>query len=302
MAGSTEKMEKLGSLSEQIDMNNQLNELINYRQGLLKNLQGEVVAEQASLVRIKQEIEQARREAKYQQDTDRQKFLANLEAEKQVLQDERRRLERLDLEVEGRRKEVAILESKAAPIKESMKKLSDERLSIEQQRIRNEELRQQNDRLANATSSMHAEVSQLKSKLLEDQRKLGIQFESIHERETALESAKKDTALQLENLSALKETIDPKLAEVRKLQEDAEAQLNQSKLIQESITKQQSDIDKQKADLAILSSRLQAKSDALTEYDSRLRATEAELRIKAQEAKVKVDVPEAPEKEGKKKG
>lgn len=297
-AGSTTRMEKLDPhMNGHLELGQQLDELITYKRDTLKTLQQAVISEQATLVNAKQEIERLQREAKYAQQVEQGKFKDSLQAEKEGMQVERRSLEHLDLEIEGRRKEVEVLEAKASPIAEALKKLQDERLAIEQQRIRNEELRVENDHLANATSTMHEEMSQLKIALLRQQTVVNRQAVEQEQTQKRLDSQQKDVALQIENLTAIKLSVDPKLSETRKLQEQAEADRHQVEVLRDAVTKQQSELDKQRSDLAILSSQLQAKADALTEYDASLKRTEAELRIKLQQAKlekVEVVMPEKP--------
>ena len=287
------RMEKLDPVSNGVmDLGSQLDELISYKREMLKIIQHDVINEQAILVNTKQEIDRVQREAKYAQQIEVEKFRQGLQAEKEILQTDRRSLEQFDLELTARRKDVEVLEAKAAPIADALKKLQDERIAVEQQRLRNEELQGENDRLANATSAFHEEVSQLKSSVLAQQTQLNTQRVEQEQATRRLDLQQKDVSLQLENLTAIKQTIDPKLEEVQKLQAQAEADRHQAEVLREAITKQQSDLEKQRADLAILSSQLQAKADALTEYDAALRRTEAELRIKLQQAKVeqKVDV------------
>ena len=286
------------TMPELMDLRSQMDELIAYKRETLKTLQQAVISEQATLVNAKQEIERLQREAKYAQQVERDKFQDGLRAEKDVLHAERRSLEQLDLEIIGRRKEVEVLEAKAAPIAEALKKLQDERIAVEQQRLRNEELQAQNDHLANAAGTLHEEAAQLQSTLLKRQTEVNRQAVEQEQLQKKLEVQQKAVALQLENLTALKATIDPKLAEDRKLQEQAEADRHQATLLRDATAKQQSELDKQRADLATLSSQLQAKADALTEYDASLKRTEAELRIKLQQAKVEqkveVQLPESP--------
>ena len=292
------RMEKLETVTNgTMDLGHQLDELIAYKRETLKTIQNAVISEQSTLINTKQEIERIQREAKYAQQVEQGKFRDSLQSEKDVIQAERRSLEQLDLDLVGRRKEVEVLEAKAQPIAEALKKLQDERIAVEQQRLRNEELRTENDHLSNATSTMHEEVSQLKATVLKQQVEVNRQAVEQEQTQKRFEAQRKDVSLQLENLTALKTTIDPKLAETKKLQEQAEADRHQAEVLRDATVKQQSELDKQRADLSILSSQLQAKADALTEYDASLKRTEAELRIKLQQAKLeKVDVamPEKP--------
>ena len=291
-------MEKLDPVdSGTMDLGHQLDELIAYKRETLKTIQNAVISEQSTLINTKQEIERIQREAKYAQQVEQGKFRDSLQSEKDVIQAERRSLEQLDLDLVGRRKEVEVLEAKAQPIAEALKKLQDERIAVEQQRLRNEELRTENDHLSNATSTMHEEVSQLKATVLKQQVEVNRQAVEQEQTQKRFEAQRKDVSLQLENLTALKTTIDPKLAETKKLQEQAEADRHQAEVLRDATVKQQSELDKQRADLSILSSQLQAKADALTEYDASLKRTEAELRIKLQQAKlekVEVAMPEKP--------
>src|SRR3990167_3661595 len=292
------RMEKLDPVdSGTMDLGHQLDELIAYKRETLKTIQTAVISEQSTLINTKQEIERVQREAKYAQQVERGKFTDSLQSEKNVIQAERRSLEQLDLDLAGRRKEVEVLEAKAQPIAEALKKLQDERIAVEQQRLRNEELRTENDHLSNATSTMHEEVSQLKATVLKQQVEVNRQAVEQEQTQKRFEAQRKDVSLQLENLTALKTTIDPKLAETKKLQEQAEADRYQAEVLRDATVKQQSELDKQRADLSILSSQLQAKADALTEYDASMKRTEAELRIKLQQAKlekVEVAMPEKP--------
>lgn len=282
-----ERMEKLTPVSNgMMDLGRQLDELIAYKRETLRTIQQAVLGEQATLVNTRQEIERSQREAKYAERVEREKFQETLRLEKEAIQAQRRQVEQYELEVESRRKEVEILEAKAHPTLEALKRLQDERIAVEQQRLRNEELRLENDRLASATSTLHEEVNQLKTTLLRQQTDLNRQAIDQEQTQKRLEGQQKDLTLQLENLTAIKLIIDPKLAEALRLQEQAEADLNQAVVLRDATAKQQSDLEKQRADLAILSSQLQAKADALTEYDATLKRTEAELRIKLQQAKV----------------
>lgn len=285
-------MDKLDEVDQSsFTMKAQISELIAFKQEQLITLQQAVLSEQSTLVKVKEDIRAEGVTAKHEQQIERQKFRDSLQAEKDTMQAERKSLEALDLEIEGRRKEVEVMEAKAAPIAEALRKLSDERMAIEHQRLRNEELRKENDELANATSTMHEEVSQFKASLLTQQTLLNRQAMEQEHTKNRLEAQQKDVTLQLENLTAIQLNIDPKLAETRQLQEQAERAQHQAEVLREAASKQQAELDKQRADLAILSSQLQAKADALTEYDASLKRTEAELRIKLQQAKLeKVEV------------
>lgn len=289
-------MEKLGNMEDvSIDMRGELNELIEHKKQVLATLHREILQEQISLASAKKDAEEFSKQAKYDRQIELSNFKKSLEHEKLAINSERRELERLDLELESRKKDVEALEAKSRPIQDAINKLRDERIAIEQQRVRNEELRVENEHLANATSSMHQEVADLKAKLSEERNRLAAQSSAQEQDRINIEAAKKDLALQLENLNELKKTIDPKLAEVKSLQASAEKDLEQAKVINESITKERADLDKQRSDVSILSSQLEAKGKALTEFSAQLKRTEDELRIKIQQSQVKdVKLPEAP--------
>lgn len=287
--------------SDSYQTNTLLGELIVSKQQTLTHLQDElrkqqhaVLCEQTTLNQVKQQITDAKRQQAYDQQKERDQFRAGLQQEHHGLEAKRRDLERLDLELTSRRKDVEQMEAKAKPITDAMAKLRDERLAIESQRVRNEELRMENDRLANATSTRHEEVAQMKAALVAEQTRVQTRAVEQEQQQASIEQREKDLALKVENLSALKETIDPKLVEVRELEQRASHDRQQAEMIHGDIVTRQADLDKQRSDLATLSSQLEAKASALTEYDVRLKQTEAELRIKVQQAAVEVTVPEHP--------
>ena len=155
----------------------------------------------------------------------------------------------------------------------------------------------ENDRLANETAALHEEVTQIRSNLLRERTAVQTQSQEQEQRQVALLQREKDSALQMENLTALKDTLDPKLKEITALQEQAEADRHQAELLRDAPTKHQADLDQQRSDLATLSSQLHAKAEALTEYDAALKRTAAELQIRLQQAKsqgITVSTPVAP--------
>lgn len=292
MDQGVEQMRKVTEeMNGTLDQRRLLDDLIQYKQGELNRLQHEVVVTSAEMSRTKQAIDEVKREAKSDALIERNRVLASLEQEKEAVHFERRQLESLDLELNGRQKAMELLEAQGQPIREALTKLQDERLAIEHQRIRNDDLSRENDRLANENSTRHEEVNQLKKGLLTRQVELQRQAVDQEATQTRLEIETKRVTLQIENLSALKKTMDPKLAEVKRLSEQSEKDVHQAVILRDAAAAQQAELDKQRADLAILSRQLQAKSEALTEYDAILKRTEAELRIKIQQAKVeKVEV------------
>ena len=287
MAG--EKLETVPSGS--LDPLALFSELKTFKEQALKRLQQECFAEESRLESLKRQIEETQKQATVDANISRQKVDTELRQQADSLQAERKSLERLDLEVEARRKDVEGLEAKAVPIQQALQKLSDERIAIEQQRVRNEELRVENDRLYTSTSAMHEEVNQLKTSLLASQTQVQTQLVLQEQEGQRLAVQATDIALQMENLTALKETLDPKLIALTALQAKADANQKQAEVLYEAITAKEAETAKQKADLAILSSQLEAKASALTEYDASLKRADAELRIKIQQAKVAVDLP-----------
>lgn len=283
------KLEELDVSS--VNLSEQLGELVEFKKQELTRLQQAVLSEQTTLASVKQGIETEKRQAKYDRQVEAEKAHQKLLQEAEGLQAERKSLERLDLELVSRQKDLEQLEAQAEPIKKSMQKLKDERIAIEQQRIRNEELRTENDRLANTTGALHEEVAQLKASLVKEKTRLQTQATEQDQRQQLLEKQQKDVKLQLENLSSLKGSIDPKLAEVTALQAQAEKDRHQAEVLRDETVKRQAELDQQKSDLAILSNQLEAKASALTDFDASLRRTEAEVRIKLQQAKLEgVDV------------
>ena len=276
----------------------QLEELIQFKQQELVRLQREVLAEQTTLVSTKQQLDLERRQAKQDRQVEADQFRDGLTAEADTLKEERRHLERLDLEIEGRRKDVEQLEAKSQPILDAIQRLQDERIAIEQQRVRNEELRAENDHLANAMGSAHEEVAQLRATLIAEKTRLERQAVEQEAQKATLDQRTADMTTQVENLTALQKVIDPKLAEMQKAQAKAEKDAQQAQTLLAEVTARQAELDKQKSDLATLSSQLAAKASALTDFDAALRRTEAELRIKVQQAtvesKVEVSMPDAP--------
>lgn len=280
-----------GTLEEQ----RLLTELLTFKRQELSRLQQLVLAEQATLVKTKEEIASAKRQQDYDHRVEREKFLASLEAQQETLRSERRSLEQLDLELEGRRKAVEILEAQAEPIRQARRHLEEERLAIEQQRLRNEQLTVENDRLANSTSALHAEVQQIKDALLKEKVRVSQQAVDQERLQAELDQRRKDIALQFENLTALKTTLDPKLKEIRALKQQSETDREQAKVLHDETIRRQAELDKQRSDLAILSTQLQAKADALTEYDAKLKQTAAELRIRLQQAQMEHGVKVTPQ-------
>ena len=86
-------------------------------------------------------------------------------------------------------------------------------------------------------------------------------------------------------MTALKSTIDPKLKEVTRLSEQAQSDKAQAELLLHQLASERSSLDQQRTDLATLSTRLQAKSEALLQFDEALQRKHAELRVKLQQAK-----------------
>lgn len=284
---------------DSMSLSKQLDELVAYKQEQLQRVDHETSAQRIELAKVKEEIRQTQQQAKYDQSVERKHFEDGLQAQMDAIQSRRHGLETLDLELNGRQKEVEILEAKATPIKEALKKLADERLAIEQQRLRNEELRQENDRLANTTSALSEEVRQSKRTLDSQQAKVNAQAIEQETLQRQLDQQQKDILLQTENLKSLKETVDPKLSEIKSLSEKAESDRHQAEVLRENLKTQQAEIDKQKSDLAILSSQLEAKSSAIQEFDLRLRQYEQELRVKVTQAKAEgIKIADVPAREG----
>ena len=284
--GGDSRMAKLEAVPEEsMTMKAQLDELIAYKKAQLATLGKEVAAAQIELASTKEQCRQERIQAKYDRDVEQMKFQDGLRAQSEATQAERRGMEGLSLELEGQKKELEILEAKAEPVRQALNQLADERLAVEQQRMRNVELQQANEQLQVSIETSQEALRQLDQHVKGREAKAVAQLQEQEIRQQVLDKQAKDIATQLENLTALKTTIDPKLAEVTKLQQQAEHDLTQAKTIQEAITAQQADLEKQRTDLAILSSQLQAKAEALTEHDIRMKQFEAELRIKAQQAK-----------------
>lgn len=287
--------EKLASVSTaEVNTISMLDEVKKFKEGEVSRLQGEVFAEESRLSSLKSQIEEAGKDARYQQTIERQKFEQNLQAQHHRLQDERKAIEALDVTLSARLKEVEMLEEKAKPVQDALKHLADERIAIEQQRLRNEELTKENDRLANEVSARHQEVTDLRTTLEQELAKVRSQASLQNTQQEVLDQQAKDVRLQIENLTSLKATIDPKLAEISERQSKAEADREQAALLYDATTKKEAELEKQRSDLSILSSQLEAKSEALTEYSLRLKRAESELRIKIQTTGVSVDVPESP--------
>lgn len=287
MEGMVNRMEKLTEVSNgSTALSAQLDELMVYKQEQLKRLQHDVTLEQSVLAQTKEAIRQAQVQAKYDQQVERQKFLDGLEEEKAALHRERKSLEALDLDVEGRRKEIEILEAKAEPLRQALTKFAEERLAVEHQRLRNEELRQENDQLSSTATALHEEVAMAQRTLATQQARLDAQAREQETLQQRLEVQQKSVSAQVENLTALQKTLDPKLAEVKRLSEQSEANQHQAEVLLAAVQAKESEVAKQRTDLATLSTQLQAKAEALTEYDAALRRTEAELRVKLQQAKV----------------
>jgi len=291
-------MQKIAEVNGQtLDEHRLLSDMVSFTRENLNRLQHTLLNEQTEFNRVKREIEDTKRQAKYDSQVQRQKFLDSLEAEKGKLQTERHSLELLDLELAGRAKDVEALEAKAQPILASLQKLQNERIAIEQQRVRNQELLYENDRLSNEIGTRYEEVKQLKEKLTLDLARVNKQASEQDHVAKRLENQEKDVGLQVENLTALKTQLDPKLSEIKKLQQQAESDREQAKTVREGNLALQADLDKQKSDLAILSSQLEAKTSALLEFDAQLKQLEAEVRVKVQQAQVqKVEVSKIPER------
>ena len=281
--------------SETLNESGVLREMIEYKREVLKRIQQDVVREQSILAEIRQQIKIAQGEVQAAQAFEREQFLKGLDAERLSLKGEQQRLEALDLEVNSRLKEVRQLEEQASPIQVAQQALIDERLAIEQQRMRLEELRQETDRLANGIGSLQEEAAQLKAVNVVEVARLHVQAQEAETQERQLNAREQSIATQAENLESLKLVIDPKLAEMTKLQERGEHDLHQAEVIMASVQSKQAELDQQRSDLAILSSRLEAKAAALTDFDASLKHTASELQIKIQQAKIKdVTLPEAP--------
>ena len=284
VAKTSGKLEELNGNS--VNENRVLTDMVAHTRGELNRLQHELVTETAELNRLKRDIEDAKKEAKYVNEIERQKFMQSLEVSNQALQAQRHSLELLDLELVGRTKDVEALEAHAKPIADAMQKLQDERIAIEQQRVRNQELVQENDRLSNEVGTRYEEVRNLETKFKAELKKVQAQAMDQEHLSRKLEKDQKDVGLQVENLEALKSTLDPKLAEMKKMQEKAESDRGQAKVIQEGNLALQAELDKRKSDLAILSSQLEAKGSALLEFDQQLKQLESEVRVKVQQAEV----------------
>lgn len=298
-----DRMSKLPELSlSSMDLSKQLDELLEYKRAQLKKIEQEHSALQIGIAQAKEAIRVAEKDAKYQQEVAHTKHKERLQAEADAIQAYRREVEALDQEVQGRMKEVELLEAKAAPIKEAMRKLADDRLAIEQQRLRNEDLTRTHDQLAASIEVQQAELAQLRHTVVEQQRTVTAQAHAQEARSIELERQAQAVALQLENLTALRETVDPKLKEITKLSEQAARDRQQAETINEGIKSAQADLDKKRADLSTLSSQLEAKGAALNELEARLKHYGEELRVKYQQAKAeKIEMAEPPSVELEKK-
>ena len=293
MAG-TEKLHEVGTTD--VSTIGIINEAIQYKQEELKRLQHETILEQSIKAGVSREIAQLKTEAKIEATRLKAEAHAELTAAQQAVIAVQKSNEYRSMEVEGRARAVTELEALAEPLRLLQATLSNERIAIEQQRIRNEELLREHDRLADEHANLQAEVAQRLAAVVIQETAGRARAGELDQLAASLKTQEAAIAVQSENLTALKTTIDPKLREVAKLSEQSASDLAQTRLLHEATATAQAELDKQRTDLATLSNQLQAKSEALLAFDANLTRTASVLAIKIQQAKLKgieLDAPEA---------
>lgn len=286
---------------ELVSLSAQLGELIDYRKSELKRLQQETLTEQAIKAGVKRDCEQLKADSQTELRQLKADAKAEIDADRKALQSEQRSLEYQRMEVEGRIREAKDLEAQSEVIRQQQAELASERLAIEQQRIRNEALTRENDRLADTHATAYAELARRESEVVKVETGVRATAAEQDQRAKALTDQETSVHVQVENLTSLKKTIDPKLKEVSKLSEQSSSDRAQQQLLYDATQKAQAEIDQQKSDLATLASQLQAKSEALLAFDAQLKRTEATLNIKIQQAKLKGITLDAPEEKPEKR-
>lgn len=278
-----ESLEKLDEVKEKdVSLNETLGEMLEFKRNQLTRLQRESLNEQSNLIKLQDQQKSAQSEADYKHRVAEEKHKQVINSQGDVIRMERSRLEQLDEDLVARTKIVEDLESKVAYIKEELNKLDEERISIESQRVRNEEIVVENDRLSNEAYALNEEVSRRTAEVKARETKAKSLLSQAEKQNAKLDKREKDVSLQLENLTKIKKSVDPKLSKIRELSEQAEKDREQSSNIQNNVSLQQADLDEKRTELVTLATQNEAKGKSLIEWELRLKQTEAELKIKSQ--------------------
>lgn len=284
---------------ETVSLSAQLTELVRYKEEQLKKLQHQSTLETANLMQIRQQQTQARQDLATELATKRQDAEREWQAQQRAFAEEQRVLEFQRRELAGMRREAEAVIAQAEDAREVLRHLRDERVAIEQQRVRNDELRIQNEQLIDRINTQQAEAHRARQLVEQEETRVRAMAAALDERARQLQATEERVRLESENLSTLKDHLDPKLKEIQQQADRASAELAQAKVLHEEIATRATTLDQQQTALVTLSTNLEAKGRALTEFDVALRRTAQELQIKIQQAAtkgIKVKMPTAPER------
>jgi len=269
------------------DTHSILKSLVETKQQELKDLNALMTREHVLLSQIRNDQRLEKQKFDQQLREERRVFDAGLEGERRRLANFKRDLEGVQQETQAQRTELELLFAQAEQIRAERAAAVEARIKMEQQRIRAEELRSQAEASLHQLHAAQSTAQAIHDAQAEERQKLdALTIELANQQET-LETKANAVALDLEQVTALRHEIDPKLDQLAQREQALLEHQRKLDLQQRSFQEQRTAFEQTRVDLQGLSQRLEAQTQQCHERELRLQQQEADLRVKIQQAKSK---------------
>lgn len=286
--------EKLkGSLEFGVDAEtyNTLRTMVEAKKEELKDLQALMVKEQGYLKKLRDDQVKERQAVEQELRLRRQEFEREIAGERYRLKALQDNLDQVASDISLQRKELDVLTANAEGIRRERDQAVQERITMEQQRVRAEEVKQQSEQ---TLQQLHAAQSQFESvqKATEEARTKAEQQDRINiAKQEELEAREKAIKLDLDQVTILRQELDPKLEQLTIREVQVQDSLKRVETLQRECAEQKTELAQARTDLEGLAQKLEAKNQQLNEWELRLKQMQSNLYLKIQQAKAKgVDV------------
>ena len=185
-----------------------------------------------------------------------------------------------ELDLKRRSEEIQRREAVGIKIMEKETKLNNDRLEIESLRSQASHLMEEAQRKMSDASSMFSNANQMEAKAKETLNKANVLNDSIVKRENIIAEKEKDMELKTKNLEELQRIVDPKMVELKAIQEKIDIQ-------EKDLVRRESSVEGKMNEERIILKDLEAKEKKLREREKQLDQKEEEILRKALLAGIK---------------